>query len=99
MWVSAKDRLPATGRLVILYDRMTVLFGRVSSFYNNGEPVFFIESGGGGWTTKVTHWQELPAPPEAYTTDGKNIYYKGTPMTPKYIAALLNSVEEAINEL
>ena len=91
-WVRVKDRLPELGRLVIIYDGCCVKFGHLSRF---GLDVIRcdLESGGGGYTTRITHWQELPKPPQSYTSNGKEVFYKGTPMSPEYTAMLLNILD------
>jgi hypothetical protein len=97
-WISVKDRLPDLGKFVILYDGLSVLFGHLMQLNAGPTAVFSVESGGGGFTSRVTHWQELPEPPEDYTTDGKKVYYKDMAMSPEYIAMLLNMVGSEIED-
>ena len=97
-WISVKKGLPQLGRLVLLYDKCCVVFGCLSR-YNSEEAIFNVESGRGGLTSRITHWQEMPEPPETYTTDGVIVYFNGIKMTPECIASLLNLAEDKIDEL
>ena len=98
-WVRVKDRLPQIGRLVILYDGCCVTFGHLVQW--DRAPAFCMDIGS-GITTNITHWQELPKPPQSYTSNGKEVFYKGTPMSPEYTAMLLNildcEVEDKVGE-
>jgi hypothetical protein len=95
-WIRVSDSsVPAVGKLVIVYDGCCVMFGHYAGRDTSFNHIFCMGSNQ-GWSTAITHWQELPAPPENYTTDGKRVYYKGMSMSPEYITQLLNMVGSEI---
>ena len=92
-WISVKERLPEMERFVILYDGCCVITGHLMQLNAGPTAVFSVESGGGGFTSRITHWQEFPNPPQSYTSNKKEVLYKGTPMSPEYTAMLLNLLD------
>ena len=59
-WISVKDRLPEERQIVLV-------FGRNGNPNNRGlDLAWLIDREWTCWfTSKITHWQQLPAPPEA----------------------------------
>jgi hypothetical protein len=68
-WISTKERLPADGVEVLVYATWRVMSvgkrGRPPD--PDGNPIrdyTWITDGGWAYSSDITHWQPLPAPPE-----------------------------------
>jgi len=104
-WIRVEDDVPVNGREVIVCTKD----GFVGLGYVNGVScaaspnkrgafVYDWELVGHGWTSNVTHWMEVPKPPEkpgpfecvepALLYDGVAIWTKGLPL--KSLAKKLN---------
>ena len=93
-WIKvARSSLPEEGRLVIIYDGCCVMFGHYAGLDGRGRYRFLMDSSK-GICTAITHWQELPKPPSAYTVNGNMFSYHGVPMSPEQVLALLNIMED-----
>lgn len=68
-WISVKDRLPPENKRVLTYDPFYEDAIFISQYANE----FFVESFGVNWIHQVygekctvTHWAELPEPPNGW---------------------------------
>lgn len=70
-WINIKDRLPAEGEPVIVWESTGMTIAHLLGFSSDSRKPEWIESFGNCSFQSVTHWMELPKPPtsEGFSSD------------------------------
>lgn len=62
-WISVNKKLPVICHTIMFTDGKEVFCGWLETYLDNEDQLYY-DSVGRGWPENVTHWMNLPKPPE-----------------------------------